>query len=87
VIPIALPLLADEEADAARGGPVGLGSQGPQVAAFERDFAALVGAPYACAAPAQGHYTVRLNHRHEADRTYGSLKDVPKFDPFRPGSP
>jgi perosamine synthetase len=50
VIPIALPLLADEEADAARAVVLsGWVSQGPQVAAFERDFAALVGAPYACA--------------------------------------
>nr|WP_249788913.1 MULTISPECIES: DegT/DnrJ/EryC1/StrS family aminotransferase [Bradyrhizobium] len=50
VIPIALPLLAEEEADAARAAVLsGWVSQGPQVAAFERDFAALVGAPYACA--------------------------------------
>ena len=45
-----MPLLADEEADAARAAVLsGWVSQGPQVAAFERDFAALVGAPYACA--------------------------------------
>nr|WP_249786490.1 MULTISPECIES: DegT/DnrJ/EryC1/StrS family aminotransferase [unclassified Bradyrhizobium] len=50
VIPIALPLVAEEEADAARAAVLsGWVSQGPQVAAFERDFAALVGAPYACA--------------------------------------
>jgi dTDP-4-amino-4,6-dideoxygalactose transaminase len=50
VIPIALPLLGDDEADAAREAVLsGWVSQGPQVAAFERDFAALVGAPYACA--------------------------------------
>src|SRR3954452_1357304 len=50
VIPIALPLLAEEEADAARQAVLsGWVSQGPQVAAFEREFAALVGAPYACA--------------------------------------
>ena len=50
MIPIALPLLGDEEADAARDAVLsGWVSQGPQVAAFERDFAALVGAPYACA--------------------------------------
>jgi perosamine synthetase len=50
VIPIALPLLADEEADAAREAVLsGWVSQGPQVAAFERDFATLVGAPHACA--------------------------------------
>lgn len=50
MIPIALPLLADEEADAARAVVLsGWVSQGPQVAAFERDFAALVGAPHACA--------------------------------------
>lgn len=50
MIPIALPLLGDDEADAAREAVLsGWVSQGPQVAAFERDFAALVGAPYACA--------------------------------------
>src|SRR6266702_592928 len=50
VIPIAMPLLAEEEAEAAREAVLsGWVSQGPQVAAFERDFAALVGAPYACA--------------------------------------
>src|ERR1700759_5084262 len=50
VIPIALPLLAEDEADAAREAVLsGWVSQGPQVAAFERDFAALVGAPHACA--------------------------------------
>jgi perosamine synthetase len=50
VIPIALPLLADEEADAARAAVLsGWVSQGPEVAAFEREFSALIGAPYACA--------------------------------------
>ena len=50
MIPIALPLLGDEEAEAAREAVLsGWVSQGPQVAAFERDFATLVGAPYACA--------------------------------------
>lgn len=50
MIPIAVPLLADEEADAARTAVLsGWVSQGPQVAAFEREFAALVGAPFACA--------------------------------------
>ena len=33
----------------ARRGPVRLGHAGPEVAAFEREFAALVGAPHACA--------------------------------------
>jgi perosamine synthetase len=50
VIPIAMPLLAEPEADAAREAVLsGWVSQGPQVAAFEREFAALVDAPYACA--------------------------------------
>lgn len=50
MIPIAAPLLADEEADAARAVVLsGWVSQGPQVAAFEHEFAALVGAPFACA--------------------------------------
>jgi perosamine synthetase len=50
VIPIAMPLLDENEADAARDVVLsGWVSQGPQVAAFEREFAALVDAPYACA--------------------------------------
>jgi perosamine synthetase len=50
VIPIAMPVLDEAEADAAREAVLsGWVSQGPQVAAFEREFAALVGAPYACA--------------------------------------
>jgi perosamine synthetase len=50
VIPIAMPLLDENEADAAREAVLsGWVSQGPQVAAFEREFAALVDAPCACA--------------------------------------
>ena len=50
MIPIALPFLGDEEADAARTAVLsGWVSQGPQVSAFEREFAALVGAPHSCA--------------------------------------
>ncbi len=50
MIPIALPLLAADEADAAREAVLsGWVSQGPQVAAFERDFASYMGAHYACA--------------------------------------
>lgn len=50
MIPIALPLLAEEEADAARAAVLsGWVSQGPQVAAFEQEFADLTGAPFACA--------------------------------------
>ncbi|MGX5734895.1 DegT/DnrJ/EryC1/StrS family aminotransferase [Bosea thiooxidans] len=50
MIPIALPLLADDEADAARAAVLsGWVSQGPQVAAFEHEFAEAVGAPHACA--------------------------------------
>jgi perosamine synthetase len=45
-----MPLLDKDEADAARDAVLsGWVSQGPQVAAFEREFAALVEAPYACA--------------------------------------
>jgi perosamine synthetase len=50
VIPIAMPLLDENEANAAREAVLsGWVSQGPQVAAFEREFATLVDAPYACA--------------------------------------
>jgi perosamine synthetase len=50
VIPIAMPLLDEDEAGAAREAVLsGWVSQGPQVAAFEREFATLVDAPFACA--------------------------------------
>jgi perosamine synthetase len=50
VIPIAMPVLDEEEADAAREVVLsGWVSQGPQVLAFELEFAALVDAPFACA--------------------------------------
>jgi perosamine synthetase len=50
VIPIAIPLLEQAEAEAAQQAVLsGWVSQGPQVAAFEREFAALVGSPHACA--------------------------------------
>ena len=50
MIPIAKPLIDAAEADAAREAVLsGWVSQGPQVAAFEREFAAAVGAPHACA--------------------------------------
>jgi len=49
-IPIAKPWLLEEEAAAARG-PIlsGWVTQGPEVAAFENEFAAYVGAKHACA--------------------------------------
>src|SRR5690606_27159946 len=49
-LPIARPFVGSEEADAARR-PVLSGwlTQGPEVAAFEAEFAAAVGAPHACA--------------------------------------
>src|SRR5271157_677265 len=49
-IPIARPTLGDEEAEAARRAILsGWITQGPEVAAFEDEFAAYVGARHACA--------------------------------------
>lgn len=49
-IPVAKPMLDEYEADAARRVILsGWVTQGPEVAAFEREFATLAGAPYACA--------------------------------------
>jgi perosamine synthetase len=49
-IPIARPSLGEEEADAARRAILsGWITQGPEVAAFEEEFAACVGARHACA--------------------------------------
>src|SRR6516162_1268203 len=50
MIPIAKPFLDEKEAAAARRVILsGWITQGPEVAAFEREFAECVGAPYACA--------------------------------------
>lgn len=50
MIPIALPVLDKSEAEAAGEAILsGWVSQGPQVASFEREFAKLVDAPFACA--------------------------------------
>ena len=50
MIPIARPWMDEREADAARRAILsGWVTQGPEVAAFEREFAEAVGAPFACA--------------------------------------
>jgi perosamine synthetase len=50
MIPVARPVLDEREVAAARRAILsGWVSQGPEVAAFEREFAAVVGAPHACA--------------------------------------
>ncbi len=50
MIPVAKPWIGDEEAEATRRPLLsGWVTQGPEVAAFEREFAAYVGAPHACA--------------------------------------
>src|SRR5579864_3746888 len=49
-IPVAKPLLLEEEADAARRAILsGWVTQGPEVAAFETEFRTTVGAEHACA--------------------------------------
>ncbi len=50
LIPVARPWLDERDAEAARRAIMsGWVTQGPEVAAFEREFAAAVGAPHACA--------------------------------------
>src|SRR4029078_422565 len=49
-IPVAKPILDEREVEAVRRVILsGWVTQGPEVAAFEREFAQMVGAPHACA--------------------------------------
>src|SRR5437762_13866133 len=50
MIPVARPWMGEQEGDAARRAILsGWVTQGPEVAAFEREFAAAIGASHACA--------------------------------------
>src|SRR5437660_6060739 len=50
MIPVARPWMDEQEAEAARRAILsGWVTQGPEVAAFEHEFAEVVGAPHACA--------------------------------------
>src|SRR4051794_14128921 len=101
MIPIAKPWIDEREADAARRVILsGWITQGPEVAAFEREFAEYVDAPYACAVSncttalhlalraagvAAGHEVVTVSHSFIA--TANAIRycgAVPVFVDIRP---
>jgi perosamine synthetase len=103
MIPIAKPYLDEHEADAARRVILsGWITQGPEVAAFEREFAEFVGAPYACAVSScttalhlallvagvgPGHEVITVSHSYIA--TANSIRycaATPVFVDVEPGT-
>ena len=74
MIPIAKPVLEEAEAEAARQAVLsGWVTQGPEVADFEREFAAFVGAPHAAAEGVEAAARTRLTEATPVDCAERSL--------------